>query len=358
LGLRSKCSIPIIRISCGLVKAALRQGEGMEERKKHAGERAKLIHKDLGLPDEILPHVTEHVHELISGKAPVIWIQGQACSGCSVSLMNSEHFRVQDLGFSKLSLRYQPDLMAAEGSDAARVIDEIEVEGSGRYLLVVEGSVPINDHGRFCTFGLKDSKHKLMQNQVHDDKTMLEWFAELVPGAAAAVMVGNCAAYGGIPSMNEGITGARGAADIIREMDEDKPIVNVAGCPPHPDWIMGTLIDTLLWLTGDKEKPELDDYGRLQRFYGTTIHDNCERRVAFDSKRFLEDWHELEPEENRCMIRLGCRGPRTQADCPTRRWNNATSWCVAVNSPCYGCTNPDYHLKLPHKPAYRQGSVQ
>lgn len=42
-----------------------------------------------------------------SSKPPVIWLSGQACSGCSVSLLNSIHYQtIDDLLINTIDLKY------------------------------------------------------------------------------------------------------------------------------------------------------------------------------------------------------------------------------------------------------------
>ena len=78
----------------------------------------------------------------------------------------------------------------------------------------------------------------------------------------------------------------------MRELDARKPVVNITGCPPHPDWLVGTLERLLLWVSGEEDMPELDDLGRISEFYASTIHELCERLPAFKEKRFLDDWND------------------------------------------------------------------
>ena len=191
----------------------------MSDKEDHQRERARLIAAHLELPDDLLPHVDEHLGDLVSGEAPVIWIQGQNCSGCTVSLMNSDHFNPHDFGSSKLSLRYQPNMMSAEGFKAIDVIEETEKEYEGRYLVVLEGSVPTGDGEGFCTFGLTDGTRQLMGRAVPNDRSVFDWLTELIPGAEAVLAVGNCAAYGGIPMMESQITGATSATDVVEAID-------------------------------------------------------------------------------------------------------------------------------------------
>lgn len=106
----------------------------MIEKDDHQVERAGLIAAHLDLQDDLLPHVEEHLGELLGGAAPVIWIQGQNCTGCTVTLLNSDHFNPRNLGYGKLCLRYQPNMMSAEGSKAIEVIEQTEKEFAGKYV--------------------------------------------------------------------------------------------------------------------------------------------------------------------------------------------------------------------------------
>ena len=70
-------------------------------------------------------------------------------------------------------------------------------------------------------------------------------------------------------------------------------------------------------------------------FYGVTIHDRCPRRSFFDNGIFAKKLG-----EQTCMFKLGCRGPVTRTDCPTRKWNgNVKNWPIGNNTPCIGCAN-------------------
>ncbi|MBU1672007.1 MAG: hydrogenase small subunit [Actinobacteria bacterium] len=307
-----------------------------------------IASEHLDAAGELAPEVHEHLDELLKGAAPVIWVQGQNCTGCSVTLFSSDHYSLRDLFFGKFSLRYHPTLMSSEGFQAIDQIEKTEREAPGRYLVVLEGTIPTGEGEEFCTFGLTDSTKHLMGRDFPADRTAFDWLVELIPGAEAVLAVGNCAAFGGIPTMESQVTGATSATDVVEAIDGSKPVINVAGCPPHPDWIIGTLIDLLLWVDGHKGEPVLDDRRCLLQFYEAKIHDQCPRKPAFEAKRFLTDWNDVQPDEDRCLLRMGCRGPSTRGDCPTRLWNFGTSWCVGVNAPCQGCTNPDFYNKLPH----------
>lgn len=309
---------------------------------KHAGATAAL----LGLSEAMIPQLARALQEIASGKPPVIWIQGQNCTGCSISFLNSTYPSVTELVLDKLSVRYHPNVMAAAGETAMKAIEDTVKEKKGQYVLVVEGPIPTKENGEYCTFGLEKGKTKtIMGASVPADKPIEVWMAELVPGAAGVIANGNCASYGGIPAANAAVTGATAVEEIVAKIDPKKPMVNVGGCPSHPDWFVGTVLETLLFLQGQGSL-DLDKYKRSKTFFGKMIHENCERRAAFDSGLFLEDWNNQNPDFALCMAKMGCKGPVTYADCPTRRWNSKVNWCVGANAPCHGCAEPTFYKDL------------
>lgn len=308
---------------------------------KHAGATAAL----LGLSEAMIPQIARALEAMVQGKPPIIWIQGQSCSGCSVSLLNSNYPMIAEVVLDKLSIRYHPTIMASAGYKAIEAIEDSKKENKGKYVLVVEGPVPKNEGGEYCTFGLGNGKKELMGNTVPDDKPIIEWMHELVPDAAAVMAVGNCASFGGIPAANASVTGATAVKDIVSEIDKKKPVVNVGGCPAHPDWTIGSALEALLAISG-QGKLDLDSYNRSRTFFGKLIHENCERRAAFDAGLFLEDWNNQNPDLKLCLFKMGCKGPVTYADCPTRRWNSQVNWCVGANAPCHGCAEPTFYKDL------------
>ena len=316
---------------------------------KHAGATAAL----LGLSEAMIPQLAKALQELAAGKPPIIWIQGQNCTGCSISFLNSNYPGVAELVLDKLSVRYHPNVMAGTGQTAVQAIKDTVAAakgGKGFYVLVVEGPVPTSENGEYCTFGLTD-KTKTLANtnvQVPGDKTINEWMRELVPGAAAVIANGNCAAFGGIPAANASTTGSTPVSEVVAKIDPKKPMVNVGGCPSHPDWFVGTALQALIALgvLPGGTPLNLNENKMSKTFFGQLIHENCERRASFDAGLFLEDWNDSSPDMRLCMFKQGCKGPVTYADCPVRRWNSAVNWCVGANAPCHGCASPQFYKEL------------
>lgn len=316
---------------------------------KHAGATAAL----LGLSEAMIPQLAKALQELAAGKPPIIWIQGQNCTGCSVSFLNSNYPGVAELVLDKLSVRYQPNVMAATGALAIDAINQTVAsakDGKGFYVLVVEGPVPTKDSGDYCTFGLTDERKNIgeLAVEVPGDKTIARWMEELVPGAAAVIANGNCASFGGIPLANAEITGTTPISKIVAGIDHRKPMINVGGCPSHPDWFVGTALEALMALgkIPGRTKLDLNDEKMSTTFFGQLIHENCERRASFDAGLFLEDFNSQSPDMSLCMFKQGCKGPVTYADCPVRRWNSKVNWCVGANAPCHGCASGAFYKEL------------
>jgi len=261
-------------------------------------------------------------------EVPVIWLQAGSCTGCSVSVLNSLSPKIQDVLVnqvvpgSHVSLRYHPTVMAGQGEIALKAMDDT-AKKKGGYVLVVEGAVSTKDNGIYCEVGEQSGK----------GMTALDKVVTLGKDAMAVIALGACA-YGGIPGSGPNTTGCKAVGQILSGQGIKTPVIYLPGCPPHPDWFVGTVATVLI---GGLGAVTLDDMGRPTAFYGKLIHDNCPRRGYFDQGKFAQ-----RRSEPYCMFEMGCKGPVTYADCPTRMWNSGTNWCVGASSPCIGCCNPGF----------------
>jgi len=257
---------------------------------------------------------------MASARRPsVIWLPFQECTGCTESITRSHSPTLEGMIFDVISLDYQETLMAAAGFQAEEARHQAMKENAGKYLLIVDGSIPLGQDGVFsCTAG----------------RTNLETLKEAAAGAAAIVAMGSCASFGGIPRANPNPTGAVSVSDIIK----DKPIVNIPGCPPIPTVMTGVLAH---YLTFGK-LPELDGKGRPKAFYGETIHDRCYRRPFYDQGKFAKTFDDEGARQGWCLFELGCKGPVTYNACATVKWNGGTSWPVESGHGCLGCSEPDF----------------
>lgn len=104
--------------------------------------------------------------------------------------------------------------------------------------------------------------------------------------------------------------------------------------------------------------PALDQYNRPLFAYGRIIHDQCERRAHYDAGRFVEEWGDEGARKGWCY-KMGCKGPEATYNCPTVRWNEATSWPVKSGHGCIACasyrfwdTKSPFYKRLPNIPGF------
>jgi len=271
----------------------------------------------MGLPHTSVPAMAA---ALGGTKRPsVIWLPFQECTGCTESLTRSGSPTLESLIFDLVSLDYQETIMAAAGSAAEAAREAAMKENFGKYLLLVDGSIPLDRDGAYSCIG---------------GHSNLDILRESAKGAAAVIAVGSCASFGGIPKANPNPTGAVPVSDIVK----DKPVVNVPGCPPIPAVITGVLAHYLTF----GSLPELDPRGRPKAFYGETIHDRCYRRPFYDQGKFAKTFDDEGARNGWCLYELGCKGPITYNACATVKWNGATSFPIQSGHGCLGCSEPDF----------------
>ena len=261
---------------------------------------------------------------------PVVWLQGAGCTGCSISALNAVSPKIQNLLLDELvpgqqlNFLFHSTIMAGQGEPVIEVLRDTEKNRKGGYILVVEGAIPTAESGAYGSIGEKDGRHLTVQQSVE----------ALGRNAMLTIALGTCAAYGGIPAAKPNPTLCKGVKEIFDEKGIETVVVNIPGCPMHPDWFVGTISVVLF---SGPEALELDKLGRPTLFYGELIHENCPRRADFDKGKFAQKLG-----EPGCLYMLGCKGHYTYADCPLRQWNNGVNWCVKAGSPCLGCVEPEF----------------
>ena len=255
------------------------------------------------------------------GGPPVLWLQGQGCTGCSVSLLNSIYYMTADqLLLNTIDLDFHATLMAGAGDLAVSAAKEAYANEG--FVLVVEGAIPTAGRGEYC--------------YLWPGMTALKAVKTFSKKAAYILAVGTCAAFGGLVAGEPNPTRAMSVSNLVGQ----KTVINIPGCPAHPDWIVGTIA----YLLTSGKVPALDQYGRPLSFFQKTVHSECPNRHNFHDKAIFAE----KLGDSGCLSKLGCRGIWTKADCPTRRWNSGSSgeyganWCIGGRSPCQGCTEPGF----------------
>ncbi len=265
-----------------------------------------------------------------SPRPSVIWLSFQECTGCTESLTRAAEPTVASLILDHLSLDYHHTLQAAAGNAAEAARLTAMEDSYGRYVLVVDGSIPTQEQESWSTIA---------------GQTNLQMLAETVEGAALVVAVGTCASFGGLPAAtalyapNPNQSSAAGVAELMdRGAIASRPLVNVPGCPPLPEVISGTIAHFLAY--GDL--PELDALSRPKAYFGKTVHDTCPRRSFFDKGQFALAYDDIGAKRGYCLLKLGCNGPETHNACPTKKWNLGTSFPMHSGHGCLGCSEPQF----------------
>jgi len=262
---------------------------------------------------------------------PVVYLQTAACSGCAVTLLNTASPTIKNVLIDQIvpgvhiNLRFHPVIMAAAGELAIQALEDTAAQKKGEYVLVVDGAVPTATDAVYGAVGERDGQ----------PVTMLQRVTELAQDSLAVIAMGTCASFGGIPAADPNPTSCKSVKDVLDSKGINKPLINISGCPPHPDWFVGTVAGVIL--NGLPTADDLDDFLRPKAFYGKLIHENCPRRAYFDEAKFAKKFG-----EEGCLYELGCKGPITYADCPLRRWNSGTNWVIGAGAPCNGCTQPEF----------------
>lgn len=276
----------------------------------------------LGLEGTVLPQIVNALET--QKRPPIYWLNFAACSCCSESLIKSSHPLASEALLGVISMDYMETIQAAAGYQAEEIARNGMKENFGNYILAVEGSVPTADGGIYCTVG---------------GRTAIESLTEAAKGAKAILCVGSCSSFGCVTVAKPNPTGCQ----PIHKLITDKPVINIPGCPPIPEVIMGTIVHLVTF----GSLPVLDRLQRPRVFYGQRIHDKCYRRAFFDAGMFVENFDDEGARKGWCLYKVGCRGPVTYNACSVTKWNEGTSFPIQSGHPCLGCSEPDYWDRNP-----------
>lgn len=259
------------------------------------------------------------LENLSKGLPKILWLQGQSCSGCSVSLLNADNPDIVEIVTSMISLVFHQNISAATGEVAVETIRKME-NGSEPFILVVEGSVPMG-MPTACMIG---------------GRSFSDILSLLIRKAGFVMGAGTCATYGGIPAAEGNVTGASSLLEFMKKegVRTDQFLINCPSCPVHPDAIVGTL--AYLASKGyPKVHPELLT---PKMFYAHATHDDCPRFHYYSKHIFAKQFGDSEG----CLFKLGCLGMLSYTECPRRQWNGGVNWCIRAAAPCIGCSHPQF----------------
>lgn len=287
----------------------------------------------LALPAAFIPRIAEALED---ARPTLVWLEFQDCAADTEALLRASAPTVAEIVLDILSVDYHETIMAAAGHQAEEALAKVVKDQKGKYIAVVEGSIPTKDGGVYCCVG---------------GRAAIDTAREVCGNALATIAVGTCASFGGLPAAAPNPTGAVG----VREAVPGATVINLPGCPLNADNLTATIVHYLLF----KKLPALDSHGRPLFAYGKRIHDNCERRPHFDAGQYVESWGDGGHRTGHCLYKMGCKGPETWHNCPSQRYNEHTSWPVAAGHGCAGCSEPyfwdtmtPFYKRLPNVPGF------
>jgi hydrogenase small subunit len=275
----------------------------------------------------------------------ILWITaGLSCDGDTVSITAATQPSLEDIVLGAIPglprVRFHNPVLAYENGD--RFLEPFRRAGAGQlgpFILVVEGSIPNERNkaeGYWAGLGADP--------QTGQPILTCDWIDRLAPRAWAVVAAGTCATFGGIHAMAGNPTGAMGLADYLGwgwKSPAGVPIVNVPGCPVHPDNFMEVLLYLLYQAAGRAPMIPLDDRLRPTWLFGSTVHEGCDRGGYYEQADFAGEYG-----SPRCIVRLGCWGPVVQCNVGKRGWINGVGGCPNVGGICIGCTMPGFPDKF------------
>ncbi len=264
----------------------------------------------------------------------LLWLQSGGCGGCSMSLLCAEGPDVLSaFDAAGIDVLWHPSLSEASGAEFVTLLEDIVAGRRDLDILCLEGSVMTGPDGtgRFHMLG-------------GTGRPMMQWIADVAARARHVVAIGSCAAFGGITAANGNEAGATGLAHdgsgpggllgAAFRARGGLPVVNIAGCPTHPNWVVETLSQMALSTFGPED---LDALGRPRSYADQLVHHGCPRNEFYEFKASAE-----RPSDLGCMMEnLGCKGTQAHGDCNTRLWNGEGS-CLRGGYPCINCTAPRF----------------
>lgn len=260
--------------------------------------------------------------------ANIVWMQTGACSGDTMSLLCADRPSLENLLRDYgLRLLWHPSLSAE--TRFGPVLDAVLERREPLDILCIEGSLMTGPNGS----GLYDT---------WKGTAKIDIVRQLAGLARQVVAVGTCAAFGGVhaappnPTDCTGLQFDKSLPGGLLGPDwrggDGLPVINIAGCPAHPN-----TITKVLAMLAEGAPLELDELNRPAAFFSSVVHQGCTRN----------EYHEYDAEDavfggRGCMFfSLGCKGPLTLAPCNTDLWNGRNSKTRA-GVPCFGCTSPEF----------------
>lgn len=284
-------------------------------------------------------------------KVYAFWLSGMSCDGCSIAALGGTEPSVEELqtgalpGMPVLVLYHH--VLTIESGD--HFTSQIQKAANGEldapYVIIYEGSIadenltvhgePWSAEGAVPLWGPSEERRGV---------PTAEWVRRMAPGAAAAIAIGTCATWGGIPASAGNPTGAMSLMDFLGKDYRSAfglPVINIPGCAPVGDNFTETVAMLLLFLNQQTPLPEFDELGRPAWQFVDTVHRHCPRAGWYEEGTFAKEYGDKE-----CLVEIGCWGPVVNCNITERGATGHVGGCMKAGGVCIGCTMPGFPDKF------------
>ena len=196
-----------------------------------------------------------------------------------MSFLNAEEPSVIELVMDfGIRILYHPSIGLEIGEQVKEVLNDALNGITPVDIFVFEGSVIQGPNG--------SGKMNL-----YAGRPMKDWVKEIAEVAQYVVAVGDCAAWGGIVAVPPNPTESTGIQFHRRQKGgflgagfnsrSGLPVINIPGCPAHPDWMTQVLVALA---TGRMKELLLDDFHRPRTFFTDFVQTGCTNARSFAAK--------------------------------------------------------------------------
>ena len=136
------------------------QGKDLLERLERKGlsrrdfmKYCSTLTATMGLTSAYVPKVAAALKN--APRPPVVWLAMAECTGCAEATLRTTYPWIDTLLLDIISLDYSETIMAPSGQAAEKSLQDTLAKNAGKFLLIVDGSIPTGNNGNFGTVGGK-----------------------------------------------------------------------------------------------------------------------------------------------------------------------------------------------------------
>lgn len=290
-----------------------------------------LLAASAGLEATMLPKVAWALEH--KPRPPVLWFHFQECTCCSESFIRASHPLVADILLDNISLDYTQTLQAAAGEQAEAAVRNTMEKYPGQYLMLIEGSIPIEADGVYCCIGGRTALDIVSKRRRVVPRRSSRGAAAPATAASRPHAPTRPARHHYTESYREDRSSrCRGARRSATSWPPSS-----STCSPSTAFRSST--------PSVARKRSTRSACTIRAFAAPTTTRVCSSRAGTMSAR---------PRAT-CLYKMGCRGPTTYNACSVTRWNGGTSYPIQSGHGCIGCSEEKFWDNGPY--AYRLPSA-